>query len=137
MNLNMNKINILVVDDNEINQDLVTAYLNKYPIKLYYSSNGLEAINFVESFPDTDIVMMDLNMPVLNGFEALHAIKKKLPFLPVIAVTAFPSKYERDDAIYAGFDAYLDKPLDKELLLSVIASFLPDEQRRLFIKADR
>jgi len=127
----MKKLSILIADDNEVNQDLLSAYLKPYPIKLYYVSNGLQAIDFFEKFPELDLVLMDLNMPVLNGFEALHRIKKCRPAVPVIAITGYPWKYSMDETVYAGFDAYLEKPLTSRLLISAIASLLPDEGARI------
>jgi len=115
------KKTILLAEDDEINAFLIDRILSKYNINLIKVDNGKEATEiFRNQHSNIDMVLLDLRMPVMNGFEAISIIKGINPKTPVIAYTAYCSKSEISDIISAGFDDYISKPIQKEKLLKII-----------------
>jgi len=121
-------LNILLVDDNPDNRLLVNAYLKKLPYVLEEAENGEEAVEkFMRSY--FDIVLMDVQMPVMDGREATRKIRAwekqqgKRP-VPIIALTAHAIKEEIDMCIEAGCDSHLSKPVKKSTLISTIQAFV-------------
>ena len=107
------KPTVLVVDDNADTRVIVRWMLERWGCRVVEASDGREAFEkTVEHRPD--LVVMDLSMPVADGYEAVRAIRGREEFsaLPVIAVTAFDRAVARDGAEAAGFDHYLSKPID-------------------------
>ncbi len=72
---------------------------------------------------DIDLILMDIKMPVMDGNKAMKEIKKKRPTLPIIALSAFAMESDKKAALNDGFDAYLTKPIDKDLLFRMIGKF--------------
>jgi signal transduction histidine kinase/ActR/RegA family two-component response regulator len=118
---------ILIVDDNEINLLLATHLLNKVGLQYDTAANGGEAL---EKFGKThyDMVLMDLTMPVMNGFEATRIIRSRGSKLPIIALTASAFTDEREKALASGFSAYLVKPFLPDEFYDVIFTFLMMEE---------
>ena len=83
--------------------------------------NGMEAVEIVEHHPEINLVLMDIKMPLLNGFEATRQIKQLRPDLPVIAQSAFTSKEDKLKARQAGCSGFITKPINKTELLNLIA----------------
>lgn len=107
------KPTVLVVDDNADTRVVVRWMLERWGCRVVEASDGHEAYEkAVEHRPD--IVLMDLSMPVADGYEAIRTIRGREEFsgLPVIALTAFDRAVARDNAEAAGFDYYLSKPID-------------------------
>jgi two-component system, cell cycle response regulator DivK len=115
---------VLVVEDDESNMILYKRILSKTKAKVITAGNGQEAIERFEENPDIDIVLMDLKMPVLNGFEATRKIKELSPNTPIIAQTAYAFSNDAAEALAAGCDAYISKPLDIDKLLELMAKYL-------------
>ena len=86
--------------------------------------NGEEAIQQIEDNLKIRLVLMDIKMPVMNGFDATRQIKQLRPDLPVIAQTAYASEEDRQKSLGAGCDDYISKPINKELLMSIIRKFV-------------
>ena len=86
--------------------------------------NGLEAIELFQQYPEVRLVLMDLKMPVINGFEAAKEIKKMNSRIPIIAQTAFAMPEDREKALMSGFDEYISKPINKNELLKLMESLL-------------
>jgi len=103
---------ILIVDDNPAGRDLLRSALEPQYIVLE-AGNGHEAISSLRDFIP-DLVLMDVQMPVMDGYEALREIRANPAFtvLPVIAITAFAMLEDRRKAFAAGFDGYLPKPIN-------------------------
>lgn len=104
---------VLVVDDNADTRVVVRWMLERWGCRVVEAADGREAFDAaVESRPD--LVVMDLSMPVADGYEAIRSIRGREEFasLPVIAVTAFDRADARDGAAEAGFNYYLSKPID-------------------------
>ena len=88
------------------------------------AENGLEAVEVVQQHPEINLVLMDLKMPIMNGFEATKLIKHQRPELPVIAQSAFTSKEDKEKAKEAGCDNFITKPISKSELLDMMAKLL-------------
>ncbi len=119
--------NILVVEDEEVNYLYIDAVLTKkndIKCHLIHAKNGKEAVNICTDKGNIDLVLMDIKMPVLNGFEATKQIKSVFPELPVIAQTAYSTEQEKEIALNSGCDDFISKPLEKERLYELIQKFL-------------
>jgi len=121
---------VLVVDDNADTRVVVRWMLERWGCRVLEASNGREAFETtVESRPD--LVLMDLSMPVVDGYDAIRSIRGREEFsnLPIIAVTAFDRADSRDGATAAGCDYYLSKPIDFKRL-EVLVEKLTKTRRR-------
>ena len=114
---------ILVAEDNEINQVVAKSLLEDAGLRVTLASNGLEALEqvFARTF---DLILMDLNMPEMDGAEATQAIRNKGITTPVIAFTAAVVADEIDSAMASGMNGYITKPVNKEELFSVLSQYL-------------
>jgi len=114
-------INILVAEDEHINFILVELLLEPYNCKIIPASNGREAVDFCSSNNGIDLVIMDMKMPVLDGFDATRMIKKIRPELTVIAVSAYAYYDDEEKALAAGCDDFLSKPFEKSELIRTLS----------------
>ena len=114
----------LLVDDNKD----VLIYLNRIladtGVAIVTARSGFEAIEIIKSTPDIDVVLLDMQMPEMNGIEATKEIRKIRKDLPIIAQTAFIFEDDKDIILEAGCDACLIKPIRREHLLTVMSSFV-------------
>ncbi len=117
-------VNILLVEDDEICMHLLKVILENDEANLFFANNGQEAVEMVKTKPEIQIVLMDLKMPIMDGFEATKLIKRTNPCLPVIAQSAYAFSNDQDKAKIAGCDAFIGKPVKRELLLSIITTQL-------------
>ncbi len=115
---------ILVAEDEESNFALVNAILKPHGFNIIRAKNGREAVDMCLSNPDIALVLMDIKMPVTDGFEATKEILKKRSGLPVIAQTAYAHPSDRARALETGFMDYLAKPFDQKQLLDVVVKYL-------------
>jgi len=116
--------NILIAEDVESNFLYLKAVLSKLNATIFWAQNGIEAIKICDHEKTIDLVLMDLQMPEMNGYEATVILKKKFPLLPIIAQTAFAMSDDREKAMDAGCDDYLAKPIKSKDLLNVVAKFI-------------
>lgn len=114
---------ILVAEDEQSAYLLIEAYLKGLGYKLIRALNGEEAVNICKE-NGVDLVLMDINMPVLDGYEATGIIKKVRPGLPVVAQTAYAMAGDREKALRAGCDDHIEKPVRRQALLQVINKHL-------------
>lgn len=119
---------LLVADDVPVNQIIIQEMLEDQDITTLYASNGKEAIAMVQKHPEISLVLMDVKMPIMNGYEATAEIKKLRPNLPVIAQTAYALSGDKDKALAAGCDDYLSKPIKREALLRKLNLYLNREK---------
>jgi signal transduction histidine kinase/CheY-like chemotaxis protein len=117
-------IGLLVVEDEDTNFMLLEAYLSDKNILVTRARNGLEAVDLLKE-NHYELVLMDIQMPVMNGLEATRRIREFDRDTPVIAVTAFAFENEKKQALEAGCNAHFSKPVKKEVLLKAIAHYLP------------
>jgi two-component system sensor histidine kinase/response regulator len=119
---------ILVAEDNVVNQQLVRRLLEKHGHKITIVSNGKEAVADWEAF-HFDCILMDVQMPVMGGFEATSAIRSQEEIrgghVPIIAMTAHAMKGDRERCLEAGMDAYISKPIQAAELYAAIRAAAP------------
>ena len=120
---NWDRVTILVADDNYTCFILVKEILSQTKVKLIYVDNGFKAVKICYT-QTVDLVIMDLRMPVLDGYNATIQIKKFLPQIPIIAVSACAMKTDIIRSKETGFDDYLAKPIEIDILLNKIACLL-------------
>ncbi len=111
---------ILVAEDEEMNFFFLKEVLTGDGITIIRAEDGLEAIEIFKANPGIDIVLMDIKMPKMNGLDATRKIKEINPDIPIIAQTAFAMRDERENAMAAGCDDYIIKPIKKEALIDSI-----------------
>ena len=113
-------VNILLVEDNRVNQLVAKKFISKWGANMDIAENGVEAIEAVQN-KDYDVVLMDLQMPVMGGLEATEKIRElggEYVHLPIIALTASAVLEIQDEAIQAGMNDFLTKPFDPQMLLT-------------------
>ena len=118
---------VMVVDDDMRNVYALISALDEKGVKVISAGNGQEALDKLDKNPDIDLVLMDVMMPVMDGYEATRRIRQDARFakLPIIAVTAKAMKDDQEQCLKAGASDYLAKPLDLERLFSLIRVWLP------------
>jgi len=124
------RVRILLVEDNIVNQKLAVRLLEKMGYRSDAVGNGREAVEALEMVP-YDVVLMDVQMPEMDGYEATRVIrdpqsKVRNHEVPIIAMTAHAMKGDRERCLEAGMDDYISKPIQPQKLLEVIQTFLPD-----------
>lgn len=117
---------ILLVEDNLINQKVVKGVLSKSAIDITVANDGREALKILQSEKQFEIIFMDINMPIMDGYTATKMIRKETIFnhIPIIALSALASKFEIDKMFSSGMNGYLGKPLKKEKLFTVFTIFI-------------
>jgi len=116
----------LIAEDNPVNRELLRELLEMRGFAVTEASNGVQALEHIgESKPD--ILLLDLNMPVLDGFETIKRIRQdlRLSALPVLAVTAYAMRGDREQILNSGFNGYLSKPISAIDLGSELERLLP------------
>lgn len=117
------KKNILIVDDEDTNIYALKSYLEMLEhVNIIVAKNGAEAISMIHGGVHADVILLDMMMPVMDGYETLKAFQENenLRQIPVIAVTAKAMKGDREKCIEAGAWDYISKPLDMKLLVEKI-----------------
>ena len=120
---------VLIVDDDIRNVFALTHVLGRVGMPVLYAENGREGVETLESNPDVVLVLMDIMMPELDGYETMRAIRRSQRFaeLPIIALTAKAMPSDREKAISAGASEYVPKPVDVDHLLTIALGLLdPD-----------
>lgn len=114
---------VLVVEDNPINQQVVQEQLQQMGLKVRLADNGLQGVQAVIK-GGIDLVLMDIQMPVMDGYEATRQIRQEHPDLPIIALTAAALFEDRQKALSAGMNDHLGKPFTSEQLFSLLKPWL-------------
>src|SRR5688500_4950311 len=107
---------VMVVDDDVRNIFSLTSLLESHGMEVRFAEDGRTALDVLKANPDVDLVLMDVMMPEIDGYEAMRAIRAMKEFheLPIIAVTAKAMKGDREKAIESGASDYITKPVDTE-----------------------
>ena len=113
---------ILIAEDNDSNYILM-CYLLKKHYEIVRAINGRDDIEKVEQ-GGIDLVLMDIKMPEMDGLEATRIIKKEQPNMPIIALTANAFESDREQALAAGCDDFLSKPVNAEVCLATISKYI-------------
>jgi CheY-like chemotaxis protein/HPt (histidine-containing phosphotransfer) domain-containing protein len=122
-------LRILLVEDSPANQKLMLYMLRKQEYEVVVANNGLEALATLDKAGERafNLILMDVQMPQMNGFEATRVIRERekgsTAHLPIVALTAYAMKGDRERCIEAGMDGYLSKPIHREHLLEIIERF--------------
>ncbi|MNY24691.1 Polar-differentiation response regulator DivK [compost metagenome] len=117
---------VLVVDDDIRNIFALTSILERHHMKVIPAENGQDAIDLLEQTPDIEIVLMDIMMPGMDGYETTRVIRQKAEFknLPILALTAKAMKGDRELCLEAGCSDYITKPVNSTQLLSMMRTWL-------------
>jgi CheY-like chemotaxis protein len=117
---------VLIVDDDIRNIFAMTSMLERYKMDVQSAETGKAAIDLLQGQPETDLVLMDIMLPEMDGYETMRAIRKMYGFeqLPIIALTAKAMKGDREKCIDAGASDYIAKPVDTERLLTLLRNWL-------------
>lgn len=127
---NFKDAHILIVEDNMMNQNVILDILGKSKMKLSVANNGQEAIDFLSTVEEKiDMVLMDINMPIMDGYRAAEIIRKSHRFdqTAIIFLTALASEHEVDKMLDSGMNGYLQKPVQIETLYTALALFVENE----------
>lgn len=115
------EIKILAVDDNKLNQMLIRLFLQKNQVAVDEANNGEEAIAKLKEFPGYDLILMDIQMPVMDGLQATEHIRNVMNCdIPIIAITANAVKEEMEHYVKMGMNDCLSKPFDEQVLMDKI-----------------
>jgi CheY-like chemotaxis protein len=117
------KYKILIAEDDDINFQFLNVLLRSDNIEIVHAVDGVEAVQFCQKIDDFKMVLMDLKMPRMNGYEATGKIKTINRDLPVIAVTAYSEMEDRQKAVQAGCDDFIIKPIKKEILFEKLKKY--------------
>ena len=116
---------ILLVDDDDRNIFALSSYLETYDFKIEIAKNGQEAIDFLLSGKKADIILLDMMMPIMDGYEVLEVLKNSnFKHLPVIAVTAKAMKGDKEKCLESGAWDYISKPIDLTDLLNKLSKWV-------------
>lgn len=124
MRKKLEKKTILIAEDEDSNYLLLERLLFQEGHTVLRAYNGLEAVETFHKHPETDLVLMDIKMPKLNGFDATQRIKQTDKNIPVIAVTAYALTGDKQKALDAGCDDYISKPIIKKDFIALINKYL-------------
>ncbi|WP_339660609.1 response regulator [uncultured Polaribacter sp.] len=115
---------ILVVDDNIMNRMVANIILQEFNVLVFEAADGQEAVSFLQNNP-CDLILMDLQMPVLDGYKASEIIRKELNLdIPIIALTASDIEEDKEKCFEVGMNDYLYKPFDKKQFLQIICNWI-------------
>jgi CheY-like chemotaxis protein len=103
---------------------LIKEFLRPLNIKIHHVTDGREAVNFVKMNPEVRLILMDIKLPFMDGYEATKAIKQINSKIPIIAQTAYAMLGDREKAITAGCVDYINKPLESKRLLELVSTYL-------------
>lgn len=117
---------ILVAEDDDFNFRLLRQMIKSLNLTILRAKNGIEAVELAKKHPEIQLVLMDIKMPQMDGYEATQHIKKQRPNLPIIAQTAHAMSGDKERTMEAGCDDYISKPLTKQLLFNVIHKYMPN-----------
>lgn len=120
-------VNILVAEDNLINQDVIKGYLEDFDFSITIVENGLEC---VAEFKNGvyDLILMDINMPLMSGYEATESIRKFNLDIPIIALSANARKEDFEQSLSVGMNGHLGKPIEPDILYTTMDKYLPDNK---------
>lgn len=119
----LSDLNLLIAEDDEMAQALIEMMLGDYCASVLVADNGREAVELSKNNPNIDLVMMDIKMPELNGYEATRQIRQFNKEVIIIAQTAYAGSGDREKAMAAGCNEYITKPIIRNELLSLVRKY--------------
>ncbi|QGY43400.1 PAS domain S-box protein [Maribellus comscasis] len=123
VNNGLKKLNVLIAEDDETSFLHLSFLLENYAKQIHRAKTGLEAVKLFKINSDLDLVLMDIKMPDMDGFEATKEIRKIDPDVVIIAQTAYALEGDRAKTLEAGCNSYISKPIDKGKLISLIKKY--------------
>ena len=120
----LKNLKILIVEDDEISYSLLSRMLQKISKEILHAITGIEAVEACRNNPDLDLVLMDIRMPDMDGYEATRQIRQFNKDVIIIAQTAYAFSGDREKAIEAGCNDYISKPINKTLLYELIKKYV-------------
>jgi PAS domain S-box-containing protein len=126
-NITENRFNgktILIAEDEKTSFDFLRMYFKRINIKVLWAKNGYEAIEICETDKSVNLILMDIKMPLLNGYDATRRIKEIRPDLPIIAQTAHAMTADKEEALKSGCNDYLSKPINTYQLMDILQKYL-------------
>jgi len=117
---------VLLAEDHRNNQYVLSKMLEVAGVRSVTASNGLEAVEVIRTNKSVSLALLDLKMPLMDGYQAMKEIRKIRPDVVIIAQTAYALQGDREKIIEAGFDDYLAKPITLDDLRSVIYKYLSE-----------
>jgi len=124
VNINNESLTILVAEDDETIKTYLRIIIRKICKNVIFTGNGVETVETVRKKPDIDLVLMDIKMPEMDGYEATRKIREFNKNVTIVAQTAFSFETEREKILSAGFNDYLSKPIKREELEDIIEKHL-------------
>jgi len=132
-------VQILLSEDNEVNQQIAVELMESQGIIVTVTNNGEEVVDTMMQYDQDipfDMILMDLQMPKMDGFEATAKIREKFPDFPIIAMTARAMVEERELCLMSGMNDHIVKPIDPHVLFSTICKWMPTERKRTSSQAE-
>ncbi|HAF27492.1 MAG TPA: hypothetical protein DCG75_00450 [Bacteroidales bacterium] len=117
------KFTTLIAEDDEISFELYKIRLHHFDLNIIHAPNGKIAVDKVKENPDIDLILMDIRMPVLDGYEATKQIREINSNVPIIAQTAFAAIPEHQEMLEFGFTEFIAKPLTETILDQIINKY--------------
>ena len=121
---NYDKKTILIAEDEDVNYLFISELLNQMKLNIIRSKNGQEALEMVKSHPEISLILMDIKMPIMDGYKATRIIKNIRNDIPIIALTAHAFSEDKVNALKAGCDDFISKPIDDEKLFQCLDKYL-------------
>jgi CheY-like chemotaxis protein len=115
---------VLLVDDHRYSLIVLRKMIERPGVQTISVENGSEAVQICKERADIDLVLMDLKMPVMDGYNAMKEIKLLRPEIKIVAETAYALYGDRDKILDAGFDGYIPKPITKESLEEILKQYI-------------
>lgn len=127
----MKTAHILIIEDNQFNHELIDYLLKEAGYATSSTWDGKDGLDTMRN-TSIDLILCDLQMPVMNGYEVIRAVKSdtELKSIPIVAVTASSMSGDSEKVIASGFDGYISKPIEPRTFVQQIEAFLPQALRR-------
>ncbi len=129
MNYNWGKKTILIVEDDHVNYKYLEITLHRTRVKVIRAHDGQQAVELCQKHPEIDVVLMDIQLPVLDGYKATRKIKSFRTDLPIIAQTANAMDDDEEKCLKAGCDDYLTKPISHEVLFDLLGNVFREKHQ--------
>ena len=129
MTSELQELTVLIVEDNVSNFILMARMLSHVGIRCEWKTSGFEVLEYADTLPRVDLILMDIRLPYENGYQALNKLRQddKFKKLPVVAVTAYASEDQMKRAQEAGFDGFIGKPIDPDRFPAQVQRMLRGE----------
>ncbi|MBU3927556.1 MAG: response regulator, partial [Bacteroidetes bacterium] len=119
----MSSLKIMIAEDDETSRNYISLIINDFTTKILEARTGIETVELCRNTKDLDLILMDIRMPIMNGYEATRLIREFNKEVIIIAQTAFALSGDREKAIEAGCNDYISKPINKNKLLALVQKY--------------